>query len=59
MTARVGTDSAHGGLQALVLENELLRAVVLPELGGKLWQLPDSGPARSSCDTTHNSSPDK
>lgn len=39
MTARVSTDSAHGGLQALVLENELLRAVVLPELGGKLWQL--------------------
>jgi len=39
MTARVSTDGAHGGLQALVLENELLRAVVLPELGGKLWQL--------------------
>src|SRR5680860_317377 len=39
MTARVSTDGAHGGLQALVLENEFLRAVVLPELGGKLWQL--------------------
>lgn len=39
MTARVSTDGSQGGLKALVLENEVLRAVVLPELGGKLWQL--------------------
>src|SRR5674476_80277 len=39
MTARVSTNGAHGVLQALVLENELLRTMVLPELGGKLWQL--------------------
>lgn len=39
MTARVSTDGAHESLQAVVLENELLRAVVLPELGGELWQL--------------------
>jgi hypothetical protein len=39
MTARVSTDGAHESLQAVVLKNELFRAVVLPELGGKLWQL--------------------
>lgn len=36
MTARVSTDGAHESLQAVVLKNELLRAVVLPELGGEL-----------------------
>lgn len=37
MTVRVSSDWAYRGLQALVLENEHLRVVVLPELGGKIW----------------------
>jgi hypothetical protein len=39
MTVRVTSDWSYRGLQALVLENERVRAVVLPELGGKIWQL--------------------
>ncbi len=39
MTARVSTDWSFNGVQALVLENDRLRVVVLPELGGKIWQV--------------------
>jgi hypothetical protein len=39
MTVRVSTDWSYRGLQAVVLENERVRVVVLPELGGKIWQL--------------------
>jgi Domain of unknown function (DUF5107) len=39
MTARVSSDWSLRGLQALVLDNGLLRVVVLPELGGKIWQI--------------------
>jgi len=38
-TATVDTDWTYRGFQAVVLENEALRAVVLPGLGAKLWQL--------------------
>ena len=39
MTVRVSSEWSYRGLQALVLENERVRVVVLPELGGKIWQL--------------------
>ena len=39
MPVRVSTDWTFRGLQVVLLENELLRAVILPQLGGKLWQL--------------------
>ena len=39
MTVRVSSEWSYRGLQALVLENEHVRVVVLPELGGKIWQL--------------------
>lgn len=39
MTVRVSDEWAYRGLQALVLENEELRVVILPELGGKIWQI--------------------
>ena len=39
MTVRVTSDWSFRGLQALVLENGILRVVVLPELGGKIWQI--------------------
>ena len=39
MTARVSADWSFNGVQALVLENDRLRVVVLPELGGKIWQI--------------------
>ena len=41
MTARVSTAWSFNDLQALVLENHRLRVVVLPELGGKVWQVSD------------------
>jgi galactose mutarotase-like enzyme len=41
VTARVSTDWSFNGVQALVLENGRLRVVVLPELGGKVWQVTD------------------
>lgn len=39
MTARVSTDWSFNGIPALVLENGRLRVVLLPELGGKIWQI--------------------
>jgi Domain of unknown function (DUF5107) len=39
MTVRVTSDWSFRGLQALVLENGVLRVVVLPELGAKIWQI--------------------
>jgi hypothetical protein len=35
----VSTDWTYRGLSAIVLENRFLRAVILPELGAKLWQI--------------------
>ncbi|MDH6194722.1 hypothetical protein M2272_001351 [Mycobacterium frederiksbergense] len=39
MTTRVSTEWSFNGLQALVLTNGALRVVLLPELGGKIWQV--------------------
>lgn len=39
MSVRFSSDWKYRGLQALVVENEFIRAVVLPSLGGKVWQL--------------------
>ena len=39
MTVRVSAEWSFRGLQALVLENGIMRVVVLPELGGKIWQI--------------------
>lgn len=41
MTARVSADWSFNGIPALVLDNGRLRVVVLPELGGKIWQVTD------------------
>lgn len=39
MQVRVSTDWSYRGLDAVVLENRVLRVVVLPQAGGKLWQI--------------------
>ena len=39
MTVRFSADWAYRGFRALVLENDQLRVVVLPELGAKIWSL--------------------
>lgn len=39
MSVRLSTAWTLHGLDVLLLENELLRVVLLPQLGGKLWQL--------------------
>ncbi|ACZ43408.1 conserved hypothetical protein [Thermobaculum terrenum ATCC BAA-798] len=39
MGVSVSTDWKLRDLRAVVLENELLRVVLLPELGGKIWQI--------------------
>jgi hypothetical protein len=39
--ARVDSDWTFRGLRALVLRNEHLVVTVLPELGGKVWQIED------------------
>ncbi len=39
MSVRFDANWSYRGLQALVLENDQLRAVFLPELGAKLWSL--------------------
>src|SRR5438309_10863054 len=35
----VNTDWSYRDLRAVVLENQLLRMVVLPEAGAKIWQI--------------------
>ncbi|MCS7225304.1 MAG: DUF5107 domain-containing protein [Armatimonadetes bacterium] len=39
MPAIVDASWCYQGLRALVMENELLRLVVLPEVGGRIWSL--------------------
>jgi len=39
MQVRVSTDWSYRGLDAVVLENRVLRVVVLPQAGGKIWQI--------------------
>lgn len=38
-SVRVDTDRSVCGIDALIVDNCVLRAIFLPELGGKLWQL--------------------
>ncbi|MFB9280233.1 DUF5107 domain-containing protein [Cohnella cellulosilytica] len=37
--ARVSTEWTYRGFRAVILENGLLRVVILPELGAKIWQI--------------------
>ncbi len=39
MKLRVNTDWSYRGLRTVVVENFLLRLVILPEAGGKIWQI--------------------
>jgi hypothetical protein len=39
MQVRLSTDWAYHGLNAIILENRLLRIVILPQAGGKIWQI--------------------
>ena len=39
MAVRFDADWTYRGFRALMLENERLRVVVLPELGGKIWSI--------------------
>jgi galactose mutarotase-like enzyme len=39
MDLGVSTDWSYHGLRAVVLENRLLRVVVLPEAGARIWQI--------------------
>lgn len=39
MQVRVSTDWSYRGLDSLVLENQMLRVVILPQAGGKIWQI--------------------
>ena len=39
MDLSVSTDWSYCGLSAVVLENRRLRVVILPDAGGKIWQI--------------------
>jgi hypothetical protein len=39
MGVSVSTDWTYNDIGTVILENELLRAVIMPELGAKIWQL--------------------
>lgn len=39
MDLSVNMDWSYCGLRAVVLENRLLRVVVLPEVGARIWQI--------------------
>lgn len=41
MPAHVSTEWTYRGLDAILIENELLRVVVLPQLGAKIWSMID------------------
>ena len=39
MSVRTATEWSYNGISTVILENRLLRAVVMPALGAKIWQL--------------------
>ncbi|WP_274363811.1 DUF4432 family protein [Paenibacillus thermotolerans] len=39
MTVSVDTDWTYRDIRTVILENELLKVVIMPDLGAKLWQL--------------------
>lgn len=39
MTITVTTDWSYRNMQTIIVENEHMRVVLIPELGGKLWQI--------------------
>jgi Domain of unknown function (DUF5107) len=39
MQVSLSTDWSYRGLKAIVLENRTLRIIILPEVGGKIWQI--------------------
>ena len=39
MTVRLTTGGAIHGLDAVTLENDIIRITVLPQLGGRIWSL--------------------
>src|SRR5919199_616506 len=39
MTVRVSTDWKFRDIDTVILENDLLRVVIMPDLGAKIWQL--------------------
>lgn len=41
MPVQLSTEWTYRGLDAVLIENELLRVVVLPQLGGKIWSIVD------------------
>ena len=41
MAVHISTEWTYRGFDVILLENELLRVVVLPELGAKIWSLVD------------------
>ena len=41
MTALISQGSV-GQYEAIVLENSYVRAVIIPELGGRVWELEDA-----------------
>lgn len=41
MPVHISTEWTYRGFDALVLENELLRVVILPQLGAKIWSIID------------------
>lgn len=64
---RVSTGRTSHGLQAIVLENRFLHLVILPEAGGKIWQItykpfnsdllwnnPEMAPAQLPDDSTYD-----
>ncbi|PLS77590.1 MAG: hypothetical protein CYG59_22990 [Chloroflexi bacterium] len=39
MAVRVSTAWTYHGLNAIMLDNTLLRVILLPQLGGEIWQI--------------------
>jgi hypothetical protein len=39
MSVRISTEWSYNGISTVILENGLLRVIVMPGLGAKIWQL--------------------